>query len=31
MNDIDLQMPYRDNLSALVNEYTFKQIIPTEV
>ena len=30
-NDIDLQMPYRDNLSALVNEYTFKQIIPTEV
>lgn len=30
-NDIDLQMPYRDNLSALVNEYTFKQIIPTEI
>ena len=30
-NDIDLQMPYRDNLSALVNEYTFKRIIPTEI
>ena len=30
-NDIDLQMPYRDNLSALVNEYTFKQIIPIEI
>ena len=30
-NDIDLQMPYRDNLSALVNEYTFKEIIPTEI
>ena len=30
-NDIDLQMPYRDNLSALVNEYTFKQIVPNDV
>lgn len=30
-NDIDLQMPYRDNLSVLVNEYTFKQIVPNDV
>lgn len=30
-NDIDLQMPYRDNLSALVNEYTFKEIVPHEI
>ena len=30
-NDIDLQMPYRDNLSALVNEYTFKQIVPNDI
>ena len=31
LNDIDLQMPYRDNLSSLVNEYSFKEIVPHEI